>query len=136
MATDEHLIKAVGMGNVQINLPNGTGKIKAQLKDAIYAPNIAFTLISISQLDCDNCSVTFNKGVSMIKHLNGHMMTTVPWTNGLYCVLSSMQVSDINYINVTSVKMGINQAHCKFSHIGHSASKHVISAGMTKCTIC
>ena len=48
MATFGHLTKVSGMGDMWIYLPNGTGKTKARLKEAIYPPDMTFTLISIS----------------------------------------------------------------------------------------
>jgi len=39
---------AVGIGDVRIELPNGTGKTQTLLKEAVYVPEMAFTLISIS----------------------------------------------------------------------------------------
>ena len=45
------LMKAVGMGDLQLELPNGSKKSKMLFKNAIHALEMAFTLISISRLE-------------------------------------------------------------------------------------
>ena len=75
---DGRTLKAVGMGDVRIELPNGSKRTKALLKDAIYAPDMAFTLISISRLDEAECFVGFHKGMCTIKDPAGHTMATIP----------------------------------------------------------
>ena len=57
--TNDGVIPACGIGNVSIELSNGSGKTKCILNDTIYAPDMAFTLISVSCLDLANCSMTF-----------------------------------------------------------------------------
>ena len=57
--TNDGVIPACGIGNVSIELSNGSGKTKCILNDTIYAPDMAFTLISVSRLDLANCSMTF-----------------------------------------------------------------------------
>ena len=72
------------MGNVLIELPNGAKYTKILLKDAIYAPNMAFTLISVSHLDEANGSAIFSGGMHTIKSVACHIVATIPHTDGLY----------------------------------------------------
>ena len=51
-------LKTAGMGNLHIELPNGSGKTKTILKNAIHTPEMVFTLISISRLDRVGVRVT------------------------------------------------------------------------------
>ena len=46
----------VRRGNVQIELPNGAKCTKTTLKEAVHAPDMAFTLISVSWLNDVKCS--------------------------------------------------------------------------------
>ena len=64
---DERTVKAIGMGDMHVELPNGSKKTKAIFKDAIHAPEMAFTLILISRLDKAGYSVTFTKGICTIR---------------------------------------------------------------------
>ena len=43
-----HSLSTIGMGDLHIELPNGSDKTKVIFKNAIHAPKMAFTLISIS----------------------------------------------------------------------------------------
>ena len=68
LLADGHTLRVVGIGDV---LPNGPKHTKAILKEAIYTPDMAFTLVSISWLDNAGSSVTFHKGMCTIKNPNG-----------------------------------------------------------------
>ena len=68
---DGHTLRAVGAGDVHIELPNGTKRTKAILKEAVYAPDMAFTLISVSWLDNAGSSIIFHKGMCIIKNPQG-----------------------------------------------------------------
>jgi len=57
------------------------------------------------------------------------MMATVPQFNGLYRLAVSDEWLEVDYANIASVKLDINQAHCRLGHIAHSAIKHAIMSG-------
>ena len=44
---DGQTFEAIGMGNVKIDLPNGSKCNTVILKDVVYTPKLAFTLISV-----------------------------------------------------------------------------------------
>ena len=50
-----------GIEKVAIELPNGSGKMKCILKETIYSPEMAFTLISAFCLDKAGCLTIFAK---------------------------------------------------------------------------
>ena len=56
---NDGVILAFGIGEVSIELSSGSSKTKCILKDTIYTPDMAFTLISVSHLNLANCSTTF-----------------------------------------------------------------------------
>jgi len=95
----------------------------------IYAPDMAFTLISISQLDGANCSVRFNKGICMIKNPSRHTIATIPRSDGLYCLVTEKS-TQTDQVNVASVKMSISEAHCKLGHITHTAIRYVVTQNL------
>ena len=84
IVADRHSLKAIGIGDVQIDLPNGNAKTPAMLKDAIHAPDMAFTLISIGHLDKAKCGTIFKNGNCIIKNPMGKTMAIIPCSNGLY----------------------------------------------------
>ena len=126
---DGQTVKAIGMGDMHIDLPNGSKRTKTVFKGAIHAPSMAFTLISISQLHKAGYTVMFNKGMCSIKHPKGLTIATIPRSDGLYHVLESAQNRSAHQANVASEKMNINEAHRRLGHISPVAIKHAISKG-------
>jgi hypothetical protein len=47
-AADKCVFYAIGAGDLQINVPNGTTTSNVLLKDALYAPEIGVTIVSVS----------------------------------------------------------------------------------------
>src|SRR5271168_1027696 len=127
---DGRTIKAIGMGDMHLELPNGLKKTNTTFKNGIHAPEMAFTLISISRLDKAGYSVTFNKGMCTIKNKSGRVIATIPHSDGLYRVAVSNAPESEDHSNVASEKMSISEAHRKLGHIAHAAVKHAISKGL------
>ena len=84
VTADRNSLKTLGIGDVLIYLPNGDKKTKLMLKDIVHAPEMAFILISVRQLDHTNCTVVFKDGMCTIKNLTKCIMATIPHSNGLY----------------------------------------------------
>ena len=126
---DGHKLKALRKGNVQIELPNGAKCTKTILKESIHAPDMAFTLISVGQLDNVKCSATFSGGMCTIHNPSSHTMVTIPCTNGLYCVTAPEDPPTVNYVSIVVVKLTINKAHQKLGHITPLAIKYAITKG-------
>ena len=128
--TNDGVIPACGIGDVSIELSNGSGETKCILKDTIYVPDMAFTLISVSHLDLANCSTTFTGGQCIIQNTKGAVMATLPLSDGLYHLAMKSYTSPSDHANITSAKMTIQEAHLKFGHIAHDAIKYTITKGL------
>ena len=122
-------LKVLGKGDVWIELPNGAKCTKTILKEAIHAPDMAFTLISVSWLDDVKCSATFSSGMCTICNPSGHTMVTIPCANGLYRVTAPEDPPTVNYVSIAMVKLTISEAHQKLGHIAPSAIKYTIAKG-------
>ena len=81
---DGRTLNAVRMGDLQLELPNGKIKTKMIFKNAIHAPETAFTLILISRLDKAGFAVNFKKGMCSINNPKGKTVATIPHSDGLY----------------------------------------------------
>lgn len=81
---DGRTMTTAGIGDLHIELPNGSGKMKTILKNAVHAPQMAFTLISISRLDKAGFSITFSKGICIIRDRSGKVIASIPNSEGLY----------------------------------------------------
>ena len=126
---DGHKLKALGKGNVRIELPNGTKHTKTILKEAIHAPDMAFTFISVGRLDNAKCSATFSGGMCTIRNPSGRTMATIPCANGLYRVTAPENPPTVNYASIAMVKLTISKTHRKLGHIAPSAIKYAIAKG-------
>lgn len=122
-------LDAVGMGDLQIELPNGNKKTKVTFKNAIHAPDMAFTLLSISRLDKAGFAVLFKKGMCTISNPDGKTIGTIPHTDGLYKLVANRSKAQ-ETANSASAKMSISEAHKKLGHIAHSAIRHAITKGL------
>ena len=114
---------------MQIELPNGAKCTKTILKEAIHAPDMAFTLISVGRLDDAKCSTTFSSGICTICNPSGRTMATIPCANGLYRITAPEDPPTVNYASIAMVKLTISEAHQKLSHIAPSAIKYAIAKG-------
>ena len=81
---DGQKLKAVGIGDVCIELPNQSKSTTSVLKKTIHVPEMAFTLISISQLDKADCQVTFRKSACTIHNPTSQIMVVIPHEDSLY----------------------------------------------------
>ena len=125
--TDGRQLKAVGMGDLEIDMPNGSKTTKMILKDAIHAPEMAFTLISISRLDKAGYQVTFKKGMCTIIDPKGQVIATIPHSEGLYRITANKSQKDQQFAAAASGKMTITEAHRKLGHIAYGAITHAIT---------
>ena len=121
-------LNVIGMGDLQLELPNRSGKTVTIFKDAIHTPK-AFTLNSISKLNRAGFSVTFNKGMWTIKNPKGTTIATISHSNRLYMITAGKIKIPSETANTASVKMSLMEAHRKLGHISISAIKHAISKG-------
>ena len=127
---DERTLTAVGMGDLHIELPNGSVKTKTVFKNTIHAPEMAFTLISISRLDKAGFSVTFRKGMCTIIDPKGQTIATIPHSEGLYKIVAMKQPKKSETVNTVALKMSMTEAHKELGHISCSAIKHAIANGL------
>jgi hypothetical protein len=124
---DSRTLKAVGIGDVRIELPNGPKQTPALLKDTVYAPGMAFTLISVGRLDKADCSVTFQKGMCTFQNPEGQIMGTITMANSLYRLANAGKGTSLDHANIAAGKMSISEAHCKLGHISHSAIQNAMN---------
>ena len=108
---DGRQLKAIGMGDLEMDLLNGSKTTNMTFKDAIHSPDMVFTLISISRLDKAGYQVNFNKVMCKIMNPKGHVIAMIPHSDGLYRVIATKLSSNGNYAATASGKMSISEAH-------------------------
>jgi hypothetical protein len=126
---DGRILKGLGMGNIWIELPNSKNWMPVLLKECIYAPDLTFTLISVSQIVKVTKGITFKNNYAEITHPNSHIMVRIPESQGLYQLVTAKQTQN-DYASTAIVKINIMEAHHKLGHIACSVIKHMVKNGM------
>ena len=86
-AANNRVFYAIGTGDLQIDVPNGSATTPILLRDTLHAPEMTLTIISISRITRAGNSVTFKDKSCEIKNMSGKVIGTIPATsNGLYKV--------------------------------------------------
>ncbi|KAJ3793417.1 hypothetical protein GGU11DRAFT_651915, partial [Lentinula aff. detonsa] len=60
-AADNRVFQAVGRGDMYINVPTSNSFNRVLLKDVLYAPTMAVTLVSVSRITASGAQVLFDK---------------------------------------------------------------------------
>ena len=116
------------MGDLEIDMLNRSKMTTMTFKNAIHAPQMAFTLISISRLDKAGYQVTFKKGMCTIFNRKGQVIVTILHSDGLYRIIGKHD-KDRGMAAVASGKMLISKAHRMLGHLAYRAVTHTISKG-------
>ena len=84
---DKCIFYAIGTGDLQIEVLNGSLTTAVLLKDTLHAPDMGVTIVSISRIAKAGYTVSFKGDSCKIKNCSGTIIGTIPATsNGLYKV--------------------------------------------------
>ena len=87
IAANNRVFYANGLGDLKIDVPNGSSSTAITLKDTLYAPDMTLTVISISKIAGAGYAVSFEGQECKIKNKKGKTIGRIPAsTNGLYRV--------------------------------------------------
>ena len=87
-AADKRVFYAIGSGDLQIQVPNGTSTTPIVLRDALHAPDIGVTVVSIGRIAKAGYTVLFEGDRCKIINKNAKVIGDIPVsTNGIYKVL-------------------------------------------------
>ena len=98
------------MGNVRIDLLNGKTQTPVILKDCIYAPDLAFTLLSVSQIAKVTRGINFKQSYAEITHKDGTVMARIPESQGMYR-LANAKPDIHHHAHAAITKMTLMEAH-------------------------
>src|SRR6266850_166893 len=84
---DKHTFYAIGTGDMRIEVPNGGASNPILLQDALHAPDIGLTVVSISRIANAGNSISFEGQECKIQNQKGNIIARIPTsTNELYKV--------------------------------------------------
>jgi transposase InsO family protein len=124
-AANNRVFYATGMGDLQIDVPNGSESTHITLRDALYAPEMTLTVISISKIASAGYSVIFKGKICKIKNKSGKTVGKIEARpNGLYRVdrpilaAAAAQESQVDILT----------AHRRLGHISADAIRDLARA--------
>lgn len=125
-AANQQKFTAEGVGRKVIDVPNGPTTSKFELPTCLYAPALAFTLISIAQLDDKGFKCTFGDQKLIISDKVGKVVGIIPKVaGGLYTTTKICTPT----ANVAADHIPLMEAHRRLAHIAPSSIKEGIRSG-------
>ena len=127
-AVNNKVFHAIGMGDLQIKVPNGTTSNKVLLKDTLHAPDLCLTVVSIGRIVKAGYTVQFAGNSCEIKGgQDDRVIGRIPvGANGLFRVEHTFAATD----NPTSAEaVDILTLHRRLGHISVDAICALIRAG-------
>lgn len=116
---------------MEIELPNGNKREKITLKNVLYAPKMAFTLISMACIDRAGLSLLIEDGMCKITTRGSVRRTiaTIPESRGLYRVAGLTLPDSINAAAADHID-SLATLHRKLGHISPQACRHAVRSGL------
>jgi len=108
-AANQQSFHAVSTGNLHITVPNGESTTPIMLKNMLYAPEIATTLVSIGHIDNAGYLTTFGDRICSIHNADNKCIGQVPMQNRLYHV--DQQNDTYHFTHTASNGLTIMQFH-------------------------
>jgi len=78
LAADKGIFYAIGMGNLQVEVPNGNKPTPITLTDTLHAPDMGLTVISVSHIAKAGYSICFKDKGCKIKNQNSDIIGNIP----------------------------------------------------------
>jgi hypothetical protein len=95
-AADKQVFYAIGAGDLRVEVPNGESSMTVLLCDALHAPDMGLTVVSISQIASTGYSVSFEGKSCKIKNKVGVTIGDIPASaTGLYKVEHAYAATDM-----------------------------------------
>jgi len=117
-AANKQCFSTVGLGDLMINLLNGTTRTQLTLQDVVYAPDVGYMLVSVSKLDEIGYGVKFEDGSCQVLTPSGGTIGVIQKSaHGLYHVIGGEGLPDADADNedsaaVVVLKLSVMELHC------------------------
>jgi transposase InsO family protein len=121
---DKGIFEAFGSGLLALQTRVNGKTFRITLKDTLYAPKIAFTLISIGRCDDAGYKTEFALQKCIIKNSTGKILLQAPKIDGLYRLNNDL-AKEHAYSCYPAMEI-----HKKLGHISHKALKYLLNHGM------
>jgi hypothetical protein len=118
---DRTTISALGQGDIEVDLPLGNKYTTVTLKNTLYTPKMALTLISAAGF-----TVQFENDAWKILSptLKWKLIASIVQVNGLYAIPAQMEES------THVAKLTINELHRALGHVLQGAVQYAVEQGL------
>lgn len=123
-AADKKAMKAVGKGDMVVELPNGSKTSRLKLKDVFHVPGVGYTLVSIGRLDVEGYFVTFGGGMCQIREANGKVLGTIPRTSQCLYKIPHEAISGL--AAAAEEMITLDQFHRRMGHISPYTARKLV----------
>jgi hypothetical protein len=112
---------AIGVGNMEIDVPNDGSSTRVVLQDALHAPDMGPMIVSIGQIIRVGCVVLFEGDCCYIKNKKGKIIGKIPHSaNGLFKVECQVMAASVEE------HVSIPTLHRRLGHISPVAIRSLI----------
>ena len=123
-ATDQTLFTATAMGKLQVSISNEKGLKKITLREVLYCPDLAFTLVSLSQCDMAEYFALLKDCKCTISDLKGTLVGRVPLIGSLYKHIYTPEMPKL--ANAAHATQMIDELHQCMGHISPFSIRELV----------
>lgn len=125
-AAGKTFFEAHGIGSMHIPAPNGDCWTKLLLRDVLFAPRMAVTLISLGRSDNDGQMSTISDGFCYITDANGNTICAVSKVDGLYRIFDNKAA---HAAAASVAKLSLFELHQRLGHAFYMYIKQMLRKG-------
>jgi hypothetical protein len=124
MAADKRLFFANGIGDLRIRVPNGESSYTPViLRNALYAPEMALTVVSIGRIAKAGLTVAFKGNTCKIMNSKGSVVGKIPSNaNGLYKVEHACAAT----VQVAAEVINVQTLHRRLGHVAPDSIRALV----------
>ena len=131
-AADKRTFQATAKGKMLIILPNGDKEpTHVYLTNALYAPSMGVTLVSISRIAEAGCTIVFSEDLCRILKANKVQIGEIKEKRGLYRVYTISSPEGANIVGTKDV-LSIDELHRRLGHISYDRVRLIVSKGLVE----
>jgi hypothetical protein len=121
---NQQRFQAIGAGALIINVPNEGGGTSLTLNNALHAPSVSYTLVSLGTLDAEGYAMKIGGGQLTTASPQGQHVGAIACTAWhLYHVTHKPESAN------TTQTISIMELHCRLGHIAPDSARKLVESG-------
>lgn len=130
---DGRSFSALGKGDIEVWVPNGEeDKTRLLLRNTLYAPNLAYTLLSVSTIDRAGFYTEMGGGECKIMTATKAVIGRVPLIANLYRIPGDARPGKEAHVVTSKRGITLSEFHRRMGQVHHDALKQMVQKRMVK----